>query len=92
MFQHHYLDGPVCKLYKAAIIKSNKIEFPPYRRSQDMVFNFRYYKYVDSFSAISCHTYNVRCDYPPQPGRGRVFSGYSEIVAKIYLELKGQLS
>lgn len=34
----------------------------------------------------------MRCDYPPQPGRGRVFSGYSEIVAKIYLELKDQLS
>lgn len=92
MFEHHYLDGPVCKLFKASIIKSNKIEFPPYRRSQDMVFNFRYYKYIDSFSAIPCHTYNVRCDYPPQPGRGRVFSGYSEIVAKIYLELKDQLS
>lgn len=28
----------------------------------------------------------------PRPGRGRVFSGYSEIVAKIYLELKDQLS
>lgn len=91
MFQLHYLDGPICKLFKASIIRDNRIEFPAYRRSQDMVFNFRYYNYICSVSTIVRHTYNIRYEYPPRPGRGRVFTGYHEIVAKIYAELLCQL-
>lgn len=91
MFKLHYLDGPICKLFRASIIRDNIIEFPAYRRSQDMVFNFRYYNHICSISTISRHTYNIRNEYPPKPGRGRVFTGYHEIVAKIYAELLCQL-
>lgn len=91
MFKYHYLDGPICKLFRASLIRENKIVFPAYRRSQDMVFNFRYYNYVSSFSTISEHTYNIRYEYPPRSGRGRIFKNYNEIVAKIYFELSAQL-
>ena len=91
MFKYHYLDGPICKLFKISIIRSNNIVFPAYRRSQDMVFNFRYYNYITSISTISDHTYNIRYEYPPRLGRGRIFKDYNEIVAKIYLELSQQL-
>lgn len=87
MFELHYLDGPICKLFKASIIRERGIKFPAYRRSQDMVFNFRYYNFIQSISTISSHTYNIRYEYPPRPNRGRNFTGYHEIVAKIHSEL-----
>lgn len=91
MFDLHYLDGPICKLFKTSLIRENGIQFPPYRRSQDMVFNFRYFNHINSISTISNNTYNIRYEYPPRPGRGRVFTNYYEIVAKIYFELSEQL-
>lgn len=91
MFDLHYLDGPINKLFKRPTIVDNNVTFPSYRRSQDMVFNFRYYNYIGSISTIPDYTYNIRVEYPPRPGRGRVFEGYNEIVKKIYVELKKQL-
>lgn len=91
MFKLHYLDGPICKLFRASLIRDNNIKFPSYRRSQDMVFNFRYYNHINSVSAISFHTYNIRYEYPPRRGRGRNFTDYHKIVAKIYDELSEQL-
>lgn len=91
MFVHHYLDGPICKLYRASIIRNNHVVFPDYRRSQDMVFNFRYFNHITSFSTISQCTYNIRYEYPPRPGRGRNFTNYHEIVSKIFYELSKQL-
>lgn len=92
MFVKHHLDGPICKLFRLSIIREQRIEYPAYRRSQDMVFNFRYYNHIHSLSVISDHTYNIRYEYPPRPNRGRIFTGYNEIVAKIYLELSKQLT
>lgn len=91
MFVNHLLDGPICKLFRTSIIKNNGIEFPPYRRSQDMVFNFRYYNYIHSLSVISDYTYNIRYEYPPRPNRGRVFTEYHVIVGKIFDELSTQI-
>ena len=91
MFEYHLLDGPICKLYKTAIIKDNHIEFPPYRRSQDIVFNFRYYNYIQSICVIPVFTYNVRIETTKPINRGRIFTGYNEIVVKIYKELSTQL-
>ena len=87
MFEYHYLDGPICKLFRMSILKKHNIEFPAYRRSQDMVFNFRYYNYINSISTANIHIYNIRYEYPASPGRGRIFKGYDEIVLKIYLEI-----
>lgn len=91
MFELHYLDGPINKLFKRSIIIDNNVTFPSYRRSQDMVFNFRYYNHISSISTIPDHTYNIRTEFPMRPNRGRVFKGYSEIVKKIYIELKTQM-
>lgn len=91
MFVQHHLDGPICKLFRMSTIKENGVEFPAYRRSQDMVFNFRYFKHISSVSVISDHTYNIRYEYPPKNNRGRIFTGYNEIVAKIYNELSQQI-
>lgn len=92
MFQLHYLDGPICKLFKTSLINANRIQFPSYRRSQDMVFNFRYYNHIKSISTIPNNTYNIRYEYPPRSGRGRIFTKYYEIVSKIYTELSEMLN
>lgn len=91
MFDLHYLDGPINKLFKREIIIDNNVTFPDYRRSQDMVFNFRYYNHIHSISTIPNETYNIRVEYPLRAGRGRVFKGYNKIVSNIYYELKEQL-
>ena len=91
MFEYHYLDGPICKLFRTSLIRNNGIMFPSYRRSQDIVFNFRYYNYINSISTIPVHTYNIRYEYPLESGRGRIFEGYNEIIVKIYMELSEQL-
>lgn len=91
MFANHLLDGPICKLFRTSIIKDNDVEFPPYRRSQDMVFNIRYYNYISSLRVIPEHTYNIRNEYPPRPNRGRIFVEYHIIVSKIFEELVLQL-
>lgn len=91
MFVNHLLDAPYCKLFKTEIIKQNKIHFPAYRRSQDIVFNFRYYNFINSVSTTKHHSYNLRIEYPPKPNRGRIFDNYDVIVSNIYKELDNQL-
>ncbi len=44
--------GPVNKLFRTQIIKGNGVRFPDLRRGQDEIFNFRYYRYVNSLKII----------------------------------------
>lgn len=61
LFFHGYIHAPHCKIYKANIIKENNIEFPDLRRSQDIVFNYRYYAHAQSIliSNYSGYMYRV---------------------------------
>lgn len=48
LFSEGYVHGPHCKIFKSSLIKDYNIVFPDLRRSQDIVFNYRYYDYAQS--------------------------------------------
>jgi glycosyltransferase EpsJ len=61
-----YLEEAVCAptriLYKKSIIDEHKIKFPALRRSQDIVFNYRYYNWVTSVEVLSDTFYHYRME------------------------------
>lgn len=61
LFLNGNIHAPHCKIYKADIIKKNNIRFPDFRRSQDIVFNYRYYDHAQSIliSNYSGYMYRV---------------------------------
>lgn len=61
LFLNGNIHAPHCKIYKADIIKKNNIRFPDLRRSQDIVFNYRYYNHAQSIliSNYSGYMYRV---------------------------------
>lgn len=60
LLQTHLLSAPTTKLYKMSVIKQNGIVFPDLRRSQDVVFNYRYFNCIKSISLINYKGYNYR--------------------------------
>lgn len=62
LFLDGYIHAPHCKIYKSSIIKDNCILFPDLRRSQDIIFNYRYYDHVQSIklSSYSGYMYRVK--------------------------------
>lgn len=54
------LGAPTSKLFKAKLIKERNIQFPDLRRSQDIVFNYRYYDVISSIYISDCTAYNYR--------------------------------
>lgn len=60
LFSLGVLHAPHCKIYKAKIIKENHIRFPELRRSQDIVFNYRYYNYIRSVLVCNNSGYMYR--------------------------------
>ena len=62
LFGLNFLSAPSTKLYKTSIIKENNVEFPSLRRSQDIVFNYRYYGCIQSVYAKDISYYNYRFD------------------------------
>lgn len=60
-FLNGYIHAPHCKIYKSSIINKYNIRFPDLRRSQDIVFNYRYYDHAQSIliSNYSGYMYRV---------------------------------
>lgn len=56
------VNAPTRILYKTSIIKENNIKFPDLRRSQDIVFNYRYYNYIKSLSILDYYGYMYRIE------------------------------
>lgn len=56
------VSAPTRKLYKKKIIDKFAVEFPALRRSQDIVFNYRYYRWIESAVVISDVSYHYRVD------------------------------
>lgn len=54
------LKSPCNKLYKAEKIVCNELKFPDLRRSQDIVFNNEYLKYIEKAEIIDEYVYNRR--------------------------------
>ena len=73
-------------MYKASIIYSNKVVFPDLRRSQDMVFNYRYYNFCKSVlvSNYSGYMYRVLSKERAK----RVKGDYYKTISLIYNDLK----
>lgn len=85
-----FLDGnihaPHCKIYKTDIIKDNGIRFPDLRRSQDIVFNYRYYDHAQSIliSNYSGYMYRVLSKERAK----RLKPDYYKTIGLIYNEIK----
>ena len=60
MLEMEMVSNPTQKLYKMALIRNHKIQFPDLRRSQDIVFNYRYYSHISSLCLIEYSGYNYR--------------------------------
>lgn len=60
MLELAVVSAPTEKLYKMSLIREHDITFPPLRRSQDVVFNYRYYNHIYSVRLISYSGYNYR--------------------------------
>lgn len=60
LFLAGYVHAPHCKIYKSSIIKKNNIFFPDFRRSQDIVFNYRYYDHAQSILISNYSGYRYR--------------------------------
>lgn len=79
-----YCSAPWRILYKTSIIKENAIEFPALRRSQDVVFNCRYYQYAQSFQSIEYRGYCYRMT--KKEGLAKNRSNYHESIKVLYEE------
>lgn len=79
------LGAPTRKLYKMSVIRDNDIEFPDLRRSQDIVFNYRYYNYVNSVCLIDKVFYHYRVD--EQQYNLKLKKDYYKTLAHIYREV-----
>lgn len=69
MMSNGVIGAPTNKLYKMSIIKEQGVDFPPLRRSQDVVFNYRYYNCINSIKFLSYSGYNYRIELTNTIGR-----------------------
>lgn len=81
-----YCSAPTRTLYKRSIIINNEVVFPPLRRSQDVVFNYRYFNYICSLKTIDYLGY----DYRVVPGANarKPRPDYEKTVIQIYSDQK----
>lgn len=80
------VSAPTEKLYKMSLIRENSIEFPALKRSQDIVFNYRYYNHITSVRLVSYSGYYYR-DMPPQTA-GKSHADYYKTIILLWNELK----
>lgn len=77
--------GPHCKMYKASIINQYGVRFPDLRRSQDIVFNYRYYNYVSSVCVSNYSGYMYRVLIKARANRIKV--DYYKTIELIYNDI-----
>lgn len=78
--------APHCKLYKLEIIRKNKIEFPDLRRSQDVVFNYRYYNVINNLCVLDYSGYNYRVIIKER--MKRLKPDFYKTISLLYLEIR----
>ena len=62
LFNDDAILAPTRIMYKKDIIEKHDVKFPDLRRSQDIVFNYRYYKEISSLAVMSACYYHYRFD------------------------------
>ena len=80
------ITNPTCKLYKRSILINNDIQFPDLRRSQDIVFNYRYYEFTNSIGVYHGTDYFYRVEYRERINRLR--SDYYLTIVRMFSEIK----
>lgn len=80
------ISAPHCKIYKAAIIKNKNLRFPDLRRSQDVVFNYRYYSYVNRLCVSNYSGYMYRVLHKDRALRLK--PDYFKTIAFLYSEMQ----
>ncbi len=78
--------GPANRLYKMKIIRENNITFPDLRRSQDIVFNYRYYDCISSVRTLNYHGYCYRIEFSKSFSRKK--TDYYKTIKQLYNETK----
>lgn len=63
LFNKGLIGSPTKKLYLKEIIDKHNLEFPDLRRSQDIVFNYRYFDKCNSVNIINYSGYFYRINY-----------------------------
>ena len=84
-----YLSEIVCAptriLYKKSIIDTNRIKFPDLRRSQDIVFNYRYYNCIKSIEVLEGAYYHYRVD--AENYVKKLKEDYYKIICQMYSDI-----
>ena len=86
MLRTGVVSNPTQKLFKLSIIRDNQVEFPSLKRSQDIVFNYRYYNVVQSLRLISYSGYNYR--YMPSQLAGKSPADYCKTIIFLYNDIQ----
>ena len=82
MLEMLVVSNPTQKLYKISLIREHNIQFPDLRRSQDIVFNYRYYNHISSLRLIDYSGYNYRKNF--QASIGNVEPDYYKTIVLLY--------
>ena len=89
MIDKGMVNAPTRKVYKKRIIDENNVRFPDLRRSQDVVFNYRYYNCISSVRCFDYHGYNYRII--AGENIGRVKPDHVKILSLLYTEINDLL-
>ena len=88
-----YLEGamgaPTKKVYKKSIIDSEEIYFPALKRSQDIVFNYRYYQHISSILVDDAALYHYRIEQGTYAAK--LHPQYYKAVSMIYGDINQML-
>lgn len=86
LFEHSMICAPTRTLYKMDIIRKCNITFPDMRRSQDVVFNYRYYDCISSVRVFNYHGYCYRIEF--SNWLGRLKPDYYKTIRFLFTEVK----
>ncbi|MBR4644083.1 MAG: glycosyltransferase family 2 protein [Bacteroidaceae bacterium] len=86
MLRTGVVSNPTQKLFKLSVIREHQVEFPPLKRSQDIVFNYRYYSSVQSLRLISYSGYYYRA--MPTQTAGKSHADYYKTIIYLYNDLQ----
>ena len=85
MLSDEVVSAPTRKLYRRSLIIDHHIEFPDFRRSQDICFNYRYYSHIRSLRIVEYVGYNYR--RPTDSLGARFKKDYYKTVAALYNDI-----
>lgn len=89
LFEKSMVCAPTKTLYKVDIISKYGVTFPDMRRSQDIVFNYRYFDHVSSLCTLSYHGYCYRVEF--SQWLNRLKPDYYKTIKFLFGETKAML-